>query len=421
MARENSNVSRNLVKRSQGQMEWDIPDKEQHMEAIDIATGFKPRLEYIFTHSPTTAGGRRSSMTFGHAAVRYRYQPDDGGPEIDRVVSIGNPNNAGDFVEIFENPADYFFGYLNGRFGFFSTAVSTIRFSETSVSDEGIKAMHLYFEALAAANHVRMSAPRHQGRKVVELNTLGLLWSYLHQMIPMGRFQKGANCAQWVSEGLYLTGLLRKPHVFPKEIWIDLFEHHVLDAADKDAAAPGAKLVLFKQPECSRWRSTAENARGRFDRMSKIWANRGEYSEYCLADHKQCQSIASITQWLRNLVYWRIERFADVEVELDDTMLMNLTEERPRGVWCCRRRFRVIKEGVDEVSVRVARRSFDVRVTRKDEPSRPRCCRVWVTRWFHDTLFFLNLAVWIYFGSSPSLLGRVFLAYILMQINGMLE
>merc|ERR1712226_1347546 len=80
------------------------------------------------------------------------------------------------------------------------------------------------------------------------------------------------------------------------------------------------------------------------------------HAKYTMANLERYGVLISLTQWLRSIVYRGMEDFADVEVTLDDSELMNLSVESYEGRCRCRRRVRTIP---DDLSEEIMTRAFN--------------------------------------------------------------
>merc|ERR1711907_728470 len=90
------------------------------------------------------------------------------------------------------------------------------------------------------------------------------------------------NCAYWTSSGLEFVNLIKRTRIFPKGIWVELFE--TAHAKDPD----NCHVVQYKEVE---------------------HAVKMDGSTICTGNG---YSIITPLQWLQGIYYWDLSRFTDV-------------------------------------------------------------------------------------------------------------
>lgn len=225
-------------------------------------------------------------MGAGHACVRYTLLHENGNIE-QRIADLRavRDKDAVNLVQMYESPGDYFFGFPKGDRmlgGVFSRSFCTIRIDRDKkgrgLNPHKIWAMHYYFKSLSSAH-----AGNQSGSGALGYDFFGILTTFAYFWFPNVRVNRRDNCAQYISEGLFLAGVLSRPQLFPKAVWVDMFEHFVLG---RQACA---HVTYYKQ-------ITQEiNPRAK------------------LLMH----SIVTPIQLFKNYYYRKLEPFADIVVEVD--------------------------------------------------------------------------------------------------------
>jgi len=195
----------------------------------------------------------------GHACVRYtllhadgsvsehiadlRAVPDESLSSL--VVMYEAPRSRGHGLSTL-SPGDYFFGHQHKKDGhvkmiggIFSRSYCTIRIDKVErapLDPCKIWAMHNYFLSLRFAH-----AGNRTGYGVVGYDLCGVIQSIFYFWMPHLRMTRRWNCAQFISEGLFLAGMLSRPRLFPKAVWLDMVEHFILDGHGSGS------IVYYKQ------------------------------------------------------------------------------------------------------------------------------------------------------------------------------
>lgn len=196
----------------------------------------KPTFEYIVTMPystillPFKVFGVQygfSYSIFGHSAIRYINS--ETGEDI--VVNINKRNYRGgkkieeladskfykSIVEFY--PAEeYFFGLNKDNFppqgGIYNRNIHTIRI-DSPIDKHKIEKLHSYFKKLEEDSH--------NGSRLFNLVN-GPIYNFLRLFIPS--IVERGNCSYWISKGLKESGIINHKHIFPRNIWIELFENY---------------------------------------------------------------------------------------------------------------------------------------------------------------------------------------------------
>ena len=126
----------------------------------------------------------------------------------------------GHLIDVWERPEDYIAGSkgVKGAGGLFSRSMCVVRVH--GVDAHAVRALDLYYQALASS----FESAGLRGKIAYERAVLGDLFLWLLGL-PL---RQHGNCSQWVSRGLFLANLVKREYMFPKALWVDLFETHVL-------------------------------------------------------------------------------------------------------------------------------------------------------------------------------------------------
>jgi hypothetical protein len=194
-----------------------IINKETILEEIDTAINRKPpSIEYIvclpfaYYKLPLLGIGINLNM-YGHSVLRYRLPKDDGTYE-DIVMNIEGKRepNLNKMVHFYPTQ-DYLFSVDAEQGGIYNRSMLSVAYH--NVPDEKIKKMHQYFQELD-----QKSLTGHKKFDIV----FGPIWNQLGCIFPT--IVERGNCAKWTSEGLKRAGVVNHVHIWPKNLWISLFE-----------------------------------------------------------------------------------------------------------------------------------------------------------------------------------------------------
>ena len=189
----------------------EISNKDTILSNIDRRLGhrFPPDVEYIYVEPYLNYASKSVYLTanpYGHSAIRYTL-PDTKEQLVMNIVGLADHE-----LVNFLSPEDFFFSTNfdtkigNEQGGIYNRNFASIRIQR--VPPEKILAMHQYFLDLHSRSHTHWADYNIALGPL--LNRTGVV-SY-------------GNCAHWASQGLRQAGLMKNPSMFPKAIWIDLFE-----------------------------------------------------------------------------------------------------------------------------------------------------------------------------------------------------
>eukprot|EP01102_Stenamoeba_stenopodia_P008919 TRINITY_DN2608_c0_g1_i2.p1 TRINITY_DN2608_c0_g1~~TRINITY_DN2608_c0_g1_i2.p1 ORF type:complete len:329 (-),score=77.38 TRINITY_DN2608_c0_g1_i2:31-1017(-) len=142
---------------------------------------------------------------------------------------------------------------------------------------EDILAMHEYF----------LELQKRQQNHEAEFNlALAPLYNALRGVMPI--IVERGNCAWWVSQGLYKANVLTKPSIWPKSIWINMFENYnKTDIKEVD----NIRVVSYR---------------------------RAKHAKLSYGINAYPISAVAPLQSIRGLLYYNLERFANVIVEVPE-------------------------------------------------------------------------------------------------------
>lgn len=193
----------------------EIANKATILNEIDHALGVAkpPALEYIYVQPAVAFRFSRNSASsqnpYGHAAIRYSFRSEDGKGYEQYVMNV--VGLATHPLINFLSPEDYLYGDPatpgSEQGGAYNRAIMGIRIEEWP--DDKIKAMHKLFLEVKRRNE-------HEKTAAFSL----LRFPFLNFLRLFG--EKG-NCAYWTSKGIVESGLLARPTIWPKYIFIKLF------------------------------------------------------------------------------------------------------------------------------------------------------------------------------------------------------
>lgn len=193
----------------------EIANKATILSEIDHALGVSkpPALEYIYVQPAVAFRFSRNSASsqnpYGHAAIRYSFRSEDGKGYEQYVMNV--VGLATHPLINFLSPEDYLYGDPatpgSEQGGAYNRAIMGIRIEEWP--DDKIKAMHKLFLEIKRRNE-------HEKTAAFSL----LRFPFLNFLRLFG--EKG-NCAYWTSKGIVESGLLARPTIWPKYIFIKLF------------------------------------------------------------------------------------------------------------------------------------------------------------------------------------------------------
>jgi hypothetical protein len=256
-----------------------ISNKTTVLNELDAALNKKkPKIEYLFfkptPHITLPFGYSISYNSYGHAAVRYQL-PD--GRDI--VMNIEGKDPNGKNMVHFYDAEEYLFGLdkqeHSSQLGLYNRDIATVRVYD--VPDENILAMHNYYVSLQQGYD--------QGK--VKFNIfLGPLYNMIKNVFP--NMALTGNCARWTSEGLLKAKVVTKITIWPKSIWINMFENYgITDIRSKE----NMSVVFYKRiPHC--------------------------HHEYGAGGNLYTIDAVAPLQSLRSMSYFNLQSFADAIVHV---------------------------------------------------------------------------------------------------------
>lgn len=198
-----------------------ISNRDSILANLDAALGQKgpPAVEYLFVcpYASTKILGIGFGSPFGHAVVRYTLP--DGTQKVMNIVKNRNQDRLVNFVD----PTEYLYGTAfeavgAAQGGAYNRRIIGVRIEKWD--DELLQDLDYYYRKLAR---------REESHSATFELFLGPLWNFLRDKLPEGfNFAESGNCARWTSAGLVFADLMQSRNIWPKRIWIDLFEKHGL-------------------------------------------------------------------------------------------------------------------------------------------------------------------------------------------------
>ena len=197
-----------------------------------------PSVEYLITkpfgliNLPFGLGSFNFNW-FGHSALRYT-TPD--GKDI--VVNIEAKEKDKNFIQTYD-AKEYLFG-TNSKTsgpqrGIYQRDIVGLRVE--NVDPENIKKMHNYIES------IRQSNENKSGEKRFNI-VLGPILNMVKNIFP--NFPEYGNCARWTSSMLLHAGLTTNYFVWPKTVFINMFENY-----DKTSVKTKSNMnvIYYEQPK----------------------------------------------------------------------------------------------------------------------------------------------------------------------------
>jgi len=199
----------------------EISNKDSVFADIDrvLGRGKPPALEYILVSPaatfriPFTDYGLYYN-SYGHAALRYNYQ----GRDI--IMNITGKKIDARMVQ-FTTPGEFLYGTNYGdtalwdQKGCYNRNMFGVRVEELPA--ENIERMHRYFTELEKREDASFN---------IIFSPVVNAFRYLFPGIS-----EAGNCARWTSEGLMRSGVVTNPSLWPKSIFINIFENAAHTAA----------------------------------------------------------------------------------------------------------------------------------------------------------------------------------------------
>eukprot|EP01104_Vermistella_antarctica_P011585 TRINITY_DN3250_c0_g1_i1.p1 TRINITY_DN3250_c0_g1~~TRINITY_DN3250_c0_g1_i1.p1 ORF type:complete len:435 (-),score=87.15 TRINITY_DN3250_c0_g1_i1:96-1295(-) len=290
----------------------EVSNRNDVLREVDRALGrtSPPAVEYLFVRPfssfriPFTNIGIGYNF-YGHSAVRYRLP--NGEEKIMNIV--GKDCELGGKIVTFVDPSDYLFSthfhskQTSSQMGLYNRSIVSVRVEEAA--DEDILKMHEYFVGLEK---------RSEDSDAKFDMVFGPLYNFVraHTRIP-GVVERG-NCARYTSKGLHEGGFVQNVSMWPKSIWIHMFEnrrHQKLTPVSKcpQTATSTISTSPAHAEECPQPAMKNVNVVS-YRRIKHAQLTHG-------VNAKAIEAVAPL-QSLRSFVYWNLEWFADVVVEVPE-------------------------------------------------------------------------------------------------------
>jgi len=227
---------------------------------------------------------------YGHAAVRYTLPSGE-----QKVMNIVNDDEG---MVYWSTPEEFLFTTKWHKGcqpkGLYNRDMIGLRVEE--IPPEKMLEMHEYFCALAE---------RSQEKKVkydlgfLDLLTqfLPLFGDFLHKWLPVDAIERG-NCARWTSKGLLKAGVVTKSTMWPKSVWINMFENYETTQVKRQSNLHVVSYRRIKHAKLS-------------------------YGVDAIP-----VTLVAPLQTIRSFLYYDLDSFADVIVEVPDGTIRAVVKKR---------------------------------------------------------------------------------------------
>jgi len=194
----------------------EIKNKNTILDELNESLGYKsnPSVEYLITKPyglvklPFGLGSINYNW-FGHSALRYT-TPE--GKDI--VVNVEAKEKGKNFIQIYD-ANEYLFGTKSAQKGIYQRDIVGLRIENVSQLD--IKLMHNYIMDLKSNNNNSQDKVRFN---IILGPVLNLFGNFINN------FPEYGNCARWTSSMLFKAGLTTNYFVWPKTLFINMFENY---------------------------------------------------------------------------------------------------------------------------------------------------------------------------------------------------
>ena len=194
----------------------EIENKETILDELNksLGTNSNPSVEYLITKPyglirlPFGLGSVNYNW-YGHSALRYT-TPE--GKDI--VVNVEAKEKGKNFIQFYD-AKEYLFGTKSAQKGIYQRDIVGLRIENVSPLD--IKVMHKYILELESNNN-------NSNDKVRFNIILGPILNFFGNF--MNNFPEYGNCARWTSSMLFRAGLTTNYFVWPKTLFINIFENY---------------------------------------------------------------------------------------------------------------------------------------------------------------------------------------------------
>ena len=269
----------------------EISNKATILSEIDRTLGrnLPPTLECIWVQplSMIKVSGDSGSGTnpYGHVAIRYTLPSGE-----QKVMNIVGAE--GRELVNFLKPEDYLYGTCvfdsgSEQGGAYNRGMVSVRIEELPA--DATLTLDRYYTGLKARAR--------EGDAGFSL-LLSRIMNILAFLIPGHQKEKG-NCARWTSLGLVAAGLLRSPTLWPKNLWVALFERYTKKNPSN------VHVVCYR----------------RVKHAVQTYGKAGDVP-----------GLVAPLHWIKTRKYWNLENFADVIVEVPADSTTAEMRLRERGV-----------------------------------------------------------------------------------------
>ena len=307
-----------------------IRNKDSILGEIDLAVarltdptaavGRPPDVEVLFTEHKAYHGswmswlGHVTLFRFGHGLVRYTL-PDGRQYTMNILGGEGLHLPGGQLVNLMD-PAEYIFGTRdfrtwNQQGGVYNGSMVGVRIEKAPAG--ATEALHAYFQALDKRSRVgdRVAGPGSRGAIAQFQIAGGRTMAWIREHFPRVKFLGvdvrqtvlSGNCAQWTSTGMKWAGLVHRSRMFPKAIFVDILEDQWFRGKEGPS---NVHVVYYKQAL-------------RDDDPNKFYK-----------DYYNISSFVNPLYLMRNVVYWNLERFADVTVSVPEGTCTAIPTPQPK-------------------------------------------------------------------------------------------
>lgn len=192
-----------------------ISNKNTILAEIDKEFGRKPCLEYFITYPIGYVDlplglGTITYNSYGHSSLRY-IDPDGN----DVVANIEAKEVGKPFIQFYK-PTEYLYGVVpetcGAQRGVYNRNIVGIRVY--GVTKENMEEMHKHILNLIQMEH-----------KKIKFNiVIGPVLNIIRKCFPNFDIPEFGNCSKWTSTMLQKAGVLNKTFVWPRTVFIDIFE-----------------------------------------------------------------------------------------------------------------------------------------------------------------------------------------------------
>lgn len=192
-----------------------ISNSDTILSEIDKEFGRIPSIEYIIAYPIGMINlpfgfGTLTWNSYGHSVLRYI---DPNGNDV--IANIEAKENGKEFIQFYK-PSEYLYGVdpqtCGAQRGVYNRNFVGIRIY--GIKNENIEEMHKHIKTLIANEHI-----------TVEFNIIiGPILNFFREYFPFLNIPEFGNCSKWTSTMLQKANVIEKTFVWPRTIFIDIFE-----------------------------------------------------------------------------------------------------------------------------------------------------------------------------------------------------